>query len=297
MVPCRIAVIVPCFNQGTFAQDAVESILKQDVDGVKVFLVDDASTDEASSAQCHALASPDVHVQLEERNRGRSTVRQFAMGLIPKCEYVLMMDCDDVLGEGYLSTLVDVLDANPRVGLAYGTLHFVNELGRPLSQTWPTRSWCRSSAYIENVIPGPGVLFRRDALSQVAGWRADFNFCSAEDMDIALQIIDAGWKAVWVERAKYLYRQHGQSFLATQNRLKQACADLAILRYHAAGIRSTIGVSAFLKRNVLAELAHSLRFLEWRSALILLKRSLLSGYFVTILMQLIQHCFRSRAEE
>lgn len=261
----RVGVIVPCFNQGRFAAECVASIEAQTYPELRAVVVDDASTDD-SGALLDALASDRVRVVHLTRNLGRALVRNEAVRLLgDDIDYILNVDCDDRLSPEYAAKLLDALERDPSAGLAYGTLQFFGDV-RERETSWPRAEYVHAERYVENRIPGPGVLFRAAALRQTAGWRADFAQTGNEDVDIWLQVVEHGWKALWVRDAVYHYRHHGSSFLSGASELNQARGALVLLRHHREGIEETVGVGAYLERHVMPHLRSAVRHRRWREA-------------------------------
>lgn len=257
-----VGVIVPCFNQAAYAAECVASIEAQTHPNLQVVVIDDASTD-GQGALLDELASGRVRVVHLERNAGRALVRnEAARRLDPNIEYLLNVDCDDRLSPDYVARLVAALERDRKAGLAYGTLHFFGEV-REGPQSWPRDEYVHAERYLENRIPGPGVLFRMEAFRQTEGWRAPFTR-GHEDVDIWLQVVEHGWTPVWVRDAVYHYRQHAASYLATATNLVVVAADLEILRHHRRGIAESIGIDAYLERHVLPAVRATLRAGGWR---------------------------------
>ena len=73
--PCRISVIIPCYNYGRFLPDAVNSVLGQKKDGlaVEIIVVDDGSTDD-TAAVAQRLGSTIRYIHQE--NQGLSAARR-----------------------------------------------------------------------------------------------------------------------------------------------------------------------------------------------------------------------------
>jgi glycosyltransferase involved in cell wall biosynthesis len=261
----RVGVIVPCFNQGRFAAECVAAIEAQTWPELRVVVVDDASTD-GSGVLLDALASDRVRVVHLRRNLGRALARNEAVRLLgDDVDYVLNVDCDDRLALDYVSRLVAGLERDSKVGLAYGTLHFFGDL-RESETSWPRAEYVHAERYLENRIPGPGVLFRAEALRQTAGWRAAFAPTGNEDVDIWLQVVERRWTPLWVRDAVYHYRHHGGSFLSGASELNQARGALVLLNHHRQGIEETMGVSAYLERHVMPYLRGAVRRRRWKEA-------------------------------
>ena len=246
---------MPCFNQGEYAQTCIDSLAGQTFANWKAVLLDDASTDGISPTLCNEVRHPRVAVHHLTKNLGRALIRNEGVARLGPVDYVLMVDCDDYLEPQYIEKLVAALDAHPSAGLAYGLLHWVGDVKEgQKGLTWPTRLWSREAMFLENDIPGPGVLFRKHALDEVTGWRADFTHCSGEDYDIWLQIVSAGWDAIWVKNARYNYRQHAQSFLATADQEKAMQVRIGILKNHRSEIAKRVGIRSYLRKTILPSL-------------------------------------------
>lgn len=249
-------VIIPCFNQGRYAAECVASVRAQTWRNWRAVVVDDASTDD-SAALLDALAGDGVEVVHLSRNAGRALVRNEAVRRLGPVDYVLNLDCDDRLTPSYIEQLVTALERDPAAGLAYGTLRYFGEAHA--NATWPTEPFDFELRYLDNRIPGPGVLFRARALAQTDGWRGEFTRASGEDWDIWLQVVEHDWRVVWVRDAVYEYRQHAQSFLAGSATDTREIQDLLLLPLHARGIRESCGLEAFLAPRVIPYFAAAIR--------------------------------------
>lgn len=286
----RVGVIVPCFNQGRFAVECLASLRAQTFGDWRAVVVNDASTDD-SLDYLRPLASAQIEIVSLDHNLGRALVRNEALRHLQDVEYVLNIDCDDRLTPQFLEKLVAALDAEPRAGIAYGTLHFFGST-RPGSTSWPSTPFVRERRYLENVIPGPGVLFRASALARTAGWRREFTKSSGEDWDIWLQIVNDGWEVLWVRDAIYEYRQHEQSFLAKHgNEATQVDVEINLLRHHAHFIRTSVSMRSFLSPRGVPALLAALRRGDRRRAVQLLRPLMRHAPLVTTSL-LVRHYAR-----
>jgi len=255
----RVGVVIPCFNQGQYAKECVDSLHAQTYPNWHAVLVNDASTDGVTADLCNALAHERVKVVHMERNHGRASVRNQGVAQLGQVDFILMQDCDDKLSPTYIQQLIDAINGNDKVGVVYSTLHFFGNGSAENQMTWPVKPWDRSQMYLDNVIPGPGTVFRAKALNQTDGWRADFNQYSGEDYDIWLQVVEAGWEPLWVRSAVLHYRQHGDSFLAHHQEGLGALIAPSILKHHRNGIRATCGTRAFIRKWLLTSALHHVR--------------------------------------
>jgi len=265
MTEPAVGIIIPCFNQSRFAEECVRSVEAQTYANWRAVLIDDAST-EPEAAQLDRLASDRVRVVHLPRNLGRALVRNEGVRLLGQADYVLNVDCDDALTPAYVQLLVEALERDPRAGLAYGTLRYFGLPHATGAASWPPHELRFERRFVENVVPGGGAMIRSAALRQTAGWRAAFSTSGSEDHDFWLQVVERGWKALWIRDAVYMYRQHEESFLARGDESHQIMAALMLLRFHRKGIRESVGFDAFLSRQVLPELFRLIRARNVRKA-------------------------------
>jgi hypothetical protein len=153
-----VTVIIPCFNDEDVLERALRSVLAQDVPGVRIIVVDDASTD-GSAVVAERWASDHVAItairQLE--NQGAAAARNHGLELATGA-YVCFLDSDDELLDGFLDRTLDVLEHSAHVASVSTGVDFV---GASLDLD-PTR-------YAALVNSGPSNVVVRRAIAQLIG--------------------------------------------------------------------------------------------------------------------------------
>lgn len=115
-----VDVIVPCYNYGSMLDGCVQSILSQQGVAVRVFIVDDASTDETPEVG-RRLARADLRVQYWRHSVNQGHINSYNEALARvTASYCVILSADDLLTPGSLLRATRVMEANPEVGLAYG---------------------------------------------------------------------------------------------------------------------------------------------------------------------------------
>ncbi|MBQ7920644.1 MAG: glycosyltransferase family 2 protein [Lachnospiraceae bacterium] len=101
----ELTVIVPLYNQKSYIEECIESILSQSYEEISVIIVDDGSTD-GSSDICEELAGKDSRIEvIHQENKGLAGAR-FAGLLATKTKYVTFVDADDfILPDSYIYAL------------------------------------------------------------------------------------------------------------------------------------------------------------------------------------------------
>jgi GT2 family glycosyltransferase len=141
----------------------------------EIIVVDNASLD--GTAEMVASEFPAVRLFPQKINRGPCAKN---IGIAAaRGKYIVFLDDDSYPFEGAIDRMVGHFEADPQLGAAI----FAVQL--PSGE-------CECSAYPE-VFAGCGVGLRGDALKQVGGLPDDF-FMQAEEYDLSLRLLDAGWK-------------------------------------------------------------------------------------------------------
>lgn len=100
----QISVIIPVYNAAATLQQAVASILAQEMQDLELLLVDDGSTD-GTAAVCHDLSRQDARVRvLTQKNAGICAARNHGL-MAAAGKYIAFCDDDDVFAPGGLQLL------------------------------------------------------------------------------------------------------------------------------------------------------------------------------------------------
>ncbi len=119
--PAKIDVAVPCYQYGRFLRDCITSITSQPVDGLRVLIIDNGSTDDSAEvARELAAGDPRIELKLCNVNRGQNFRYNAAVDWAA-AEHFMILDADDVLAPRALVRAVEVLDRNPSLAFCHGT--------------------------------------------------------------------------------------------------------------------------------------------------------------------------------
>ena len=203
-----VTVVIPCFNYGSYVEDAVQSALSQQGGPPEVVLVDDGSTDPGTVEVLDRLAERCRLVRTP--NAGPAAARN-AGAAAAATPLLLMLDADDRLPPCALDALRGPLEGDPTLGFSYGrTQFFGNSSGElALPPYDPYKLLHRS------LVPATS-LMRREAFEAAGGF--DPGVPGYEDWDLYLSLLSRGWEGTRVEDVTLLYRTHGQSTLTTDRR-------------------------------------------------------------------------------
>ncbi len=115
-----IDIAIPCFQYGRFLRDSVGSVLRQDVDRLRVLIIDNGSTDDSLDV-AREIASEDkrVHIVAHERNVG--PIASLNEGIDwATADYFIELDADDLLAPGCLKRAMAILDSDEEIAFCHG---------------------------------------------------------------------------------------------------------------------------------------------------------------------------------
>ena len=112
----QTSVIIPNYNYGRFLRESIESVLHQEPGDLEVLVVDDGSTDETPSV---LAAISDPRLRAFRTNRcGVSGARNYALERA-RGEFIAFQDADDRWRPGKLKLQLDLMMAEPSVGIIF----------------------------------------------------------------------------------------------------------------------------------------------------------------------------------
>lgn len=207
----RVAVIVPCFNDGSLIGETLASIDERE--HVELVVVDDASTDPATREVLAAIAAGGTPVMRHDVNRGLPAARMSGLRAT-RAPYVFPLDADDLLLSGVLSAMADRLDAEPAAAVCFGDYEefgHVERVKRVPARLDPYRVAFRNDYPVSS-------LFRRAALEDAGGWRAVGFDVGYEDWQLWMTLAERGASSVHLGRVAYRRRLHGERMLTSAGR-------------------------------------------------------------------------------
>lgn len=91
----EVSVIIPCFNQGQFIDDAVNSVLNQTFKDLEIIIIDDGSTDPFTINKLQNYNKPNCRI-FHTKNRGLAAARNLGIQLA-NGRFIQLLDSDDIL--------------------------------------------------------------------------------------------------------------------------------------------------------------------------------------------------------
>lgn len=205
-----VSVAMPVFNGAGTVREAVESIQSQTLRDWELVVVDDGSTDETPNI-LGELARMDPRIRVVRRpHRG---IVEAANAAIREahCDLVARMDADDVCLPERLEAQVALARSRPDLAVIGCLVEcFPREAMRDGMARY--EAWLNGlvepedigrEVFVESPLVNPSVLFRRDAVLSVGGYREG---PFPEDYDLWLRLHAAGRRMAKVPRVLFRWR-------------------------------------------------------------------------------------------
>jgi glycosyltransferase involved in cell wall biosynthesis len=200
-----VSIVIPCYNQGNYLAQAIDSVLSQDYPPrIELIVLDDGSTDDTRTVL--AAYAGRFHCE-SHANMGQAATLNKGWRR-SKGELLSYLAADDFLLPGAVRTSVEKLLANSETVLTYCDFNLVDPESRTIRRVHAPDFSYRNLAVGMICQPGPGVLFRRDAFERAGFWNEALR--QIPDFEYWLRL---GLEGTFVRIPEVLaaYRAHDQS--------------------------------------------------------------------------------------
>ena len=233
-----VSVIIPCYNQGKYLAEALDSVLNQTYYNWECLIIDDGSFDDtAEIAKFYVAKDARFHYFLKD-NGGVSSTRNFGLEKA-KGEFIQFLDCDDVLDRKKLELSLSQLELHKNVKIVISNFRMFTD---NINVSSPP--FCVINETFFNV---EGFLFQWNvsfSLQMQCGFfytelfkniRFPENLSAQEDWVVWVSLFKSGYHAVFIDEPLAYYRINPNSRMSTlgidDNKLKVLDSFKSILTY------------------------------------------------------------------
>ena len=237
--PPFVSIIVPAFNEPPMIRSVLESLLALDYPRCEVIVVDDGSSDQTflrALPYQQRRAEIDMRV-LVKANGGKFDALNHGIAHA-RGEIVVCIDGDSIIERDALRYLVAHFD-DPSVGAVAGNVRVANRatiwsglqaleyvVGLGLAKR------AQSAGGAVTIVPGPAGAFRKTALAEVNAYDGD---TFAEDFDLTMKLLEAGWHVVYEPRAIVLTEAPERTLDLLRQRYRWTRGSLQVLAKRKSG--------------------------------------------------------------
>lgn len=198
-----ITVVIPCYNDGVFIDEAVDSVLCQTFQDFEIIIINDGSTDEFTNELLKTYSKPKTKV-FTIANQGPSVARNIAIEKA-KGRYILPLDADDRIFPKYLEKAFKIIEANSSLGIVYCEAELIGA---------QTGKWLLAEYSLPTMLKGncifASALFKRTSWEKVGGYKKEMKI-ALEDYEFWLSLIEIGEGVYRIPEVLFQYRKHARS--------------------------------------------------------------------------------------
>jgi glycosyltransferase involved in cell wall biosynthesis len=193
-----ISIIVPCYNDGKYIYECLNSIHKQYYKNYEIIIINDGSTDSRTNKIISEIDHPKVKV-LQTKNQGPSKARNQAI-LNSNGKYILPLDADNKIGELFIQEAIEILEKKPAVKIVNCDLKlFGSKTGYIKFEPFSIEK-----LLCKNLIECASV-YRRTDFDKTKGYNPNMKE-TFEDWDFWLSLLESGGEVYKINRAEVYYR-------------------------------------------------------------------------------------------
>lgn len=198
----KVSVIIPCYNQGKYIKEAIDSVLNQTYKNIEIVIINDGSTDNSSQIISNLISDKsNIKFIDNKENNGIIYARNFAIDEASG-EYILPLDADDIIKPSYIEKAVKILEERSDIGIVYGKVKFFGAK----NSIWDLQKFDKEKMIFVNQIVC-SALFRKEDFYK-AGKYKDYMKKGCEDWDLWLSFIELGLGVYQIDEILFLYRQY-----------------------------------------------------------------------------------------
>lgn len=219
-----ISVIVPCYNQVQYLDEALQSVLDQTHENWECLIVNDGSPDNTEEVAKKWVGKDSRFIYLYKENGGVSSARNLGIEKA-KGDYLQFLDCDDFLEKEKIELSLQEMENNVGVNLVISNFRMFTDNPQITSEPF-----CHLNAQLftfENMLYQWNESFSiqvqcgffHSSLFEII--RFPENLAAQEDWIVWVRIFKSGCKVVFLDKPLALYRINTSSRMMT----KGLCED------------------------------------------------------------------------
>jgi glycosyltransferase involved in cell wall biosynthesis len=203
----KLSIIIPCYNQGNFLEEALQSISQcKDKLVYEIIIVNDGSTDTATIAILKELSVKGFNI-INQPNKGvgaaRNTGIKAALG-----KYILPLDADNKIRPEYIYEGIKLLDESSELDVVYANAEYFGEK----KGLWESGEFNLQRLMLENYIDACAV-FRKSTWERVGAYDENMPIMGYEDWDLWLRIAFQDGKFKYINKVMFDYRYSSKSMI------------------------------------------------------------------------------------
>lgn len=209
-----MSIIVPCYNQGKFLDECLNSVIGQSYANWECVIVNDGSSDNTEYLAKKWLLKDKRFTYIYQENQGLCSARNFGIEH-SNGQLILPLDADDKIGKKLLSLAVKTFNKEPNLKLVYSNAFKFGEV----NENWNLPDYSLKKLALQNMI-FCSAFFKKEDWKRVGGY--DINMIYGwEDWEFWINILKSGAGVKRLDYIGFFYRVKERSMINSITRKQQ----------------------------------------------------------------------------
>lgn len=194
----KVSIIMPCYNDGKYIQEAIQSVKIQTYTNWELIIIDDHSDDEDTINIINNINDSQIKVLHSQHLRpagARNYGIKHAAG-----KYILPLDSDDTIDRTYIEKAVNIIESSPEIGIVYCKADLFGEK----SGLWDLPEYSFRTMLLDNIVFVTALFYRED-WERVGGFSTTMA-AGMEDYDFWLSLLELGRDIYQIPEILFHYR-------------------------------------------------------------------------------------------
>lgn len=195
-----VSVITPCYNDGNYLLDCIQSVENSDYKNIEHIIVNDGSKDIRTIKILKTLTGSNKQIIFNISNSGVCNARNFGVKQ-SKGKYILFLDGDDKISENYIRLAVDALEERKERKVVACNYAFFGHSNKIV---------ILEKFSLERLMGGNiftiTSMIRRDDFLRIGGFNENMKE-GLEDWDFWLSLLKDGGEVYYLKNIHFYYRK------------------------------------------------------------------------------------------
>lgn len=194
---------MPCYNDGKYINEAIESIKQQTYSDWELIIVDDGSEDKDTISILQNIKDDKVFVYYTDHLKPAGA-RNYGVSKSTG-KYILPIDSDDKVHRTYIEKAVYEIEQNENIGVVYCKAELFGEK----DGIWDLPSYSRDAMLLDNIVFVTALFYKED-WEKVGGFNTTMA-AGMEDYDFWLSLMGLGREIYQIPEVLFYYRIKSKS--------------------------------------------------------------------------------------
>lgn len=243
----HVTVVIPCFNQGLYLEQALSSVFKQTYPDLDIVVVNDGSTDPETISILDSIRDTRVRI-INQSNKGLSAARNAGIE-ISAGEFVLPLDSDDYIEPTFIEKCLEVFRVNADIRAVSSDVQCFGIFDCLRENSGGTLGEFLASCRVSSC-----ALFRKSTWEEVSGYD-ELMLLGYEDWEFWIRVLSKGGRIHIVHEPLFNYRIKEASMVIQSNKNRYSIMQYIVQKHSTLfqkyAVEAIIGREELIMKNEL----------------------------------------------